>query len=382
MRVYLDNAATTALLPEVQTEMIQFMKRYHGNPSSTHWVGREARVEIEKARKKIASVIGAVDKEIIFTSGGTEANNYILKSLVLTGAIERIISSPIEHHSVLDSLDWISKYTSVEVHYFGIDKKGSINLSELEELLTHSNEKTLVSLMHGNNEIGNLLDLKKVGELCHQNNAFFHTDMVQTLAHYPINLTELPIDFASASAHKIHGPKGVGFLYVKEKTINPKPFLHGGAQERELRGGTENTIGIIGMAKSYESAYQQMGKDTEYILGLKKQMIEHLNTQIPNVEYNGMSGNLEKSMYSLLNIQLPIPRENTLLFNLDLKGVAVSEGSACSSGANEASHVLKALGQPEEDFNNLRISFSKLNTDEEINYTAKVISEIYYDLLK
>lgn len=382
MYAYLDNAATTPLHPEVKTEIVRYLERYHGNPSSTHSVGREARVELEKARKKIGACIGAAEKEIIFTSGGTEANNFILKSLVLSGDIEQIVSSPIEHHSVLDSLNWISKHTNADVIFLDIDKKGNLDLSELEKLLTNSNKKTLVSLMHGNNEVGNLIDLKQVGTLCHKNHAFFHTDMVQTLAHYPINLKELPVDFVSASAHKTHGPKGVGLLYVKEKAIKPTPMLHGGAQERDLRGGTENSIGIVGMAKSYELSHQSMEVDMEYVLSLKKRMIEQLDSNIPNVSYNGKSGNLEESLFNILNVQVPGPRDNTFLFNLDLKGIAVSEGSACSSGASEGSHVLRAMGQPEEDFNNLRISFSKMNTIEEVDYAAKAIAEVYHDLLQ
>ncbi|MCB0494922.1 MAG: cysteine desulfurase [Cyclobacteriaceae bacterium] len=381
MDVYLDNAATTPLDPEVISEMSGFMERFYGNPSSTHFKGRETRVELEKARKKIASIVGAAEKEIIFTSGGTEANNFILKSLSLAGELNRIISSPIEHHSVLDSLEWISKNTKVKIHYLSVDEKGNCDLEELEKGLK-AGKKTLVSLMHGNNEIGNLLDLKKVGDLCLSNNALFHTDMVQTLGHYPISLNALPIDFASASAHKIHGPKGSGFLYIKNKAGKLRPYFHGGAQERGLRGGTENILGIIGMAKAFEVARNTMDDQKALIAGLKNRMIEQLNSQIPSVQYNGLSGQSDGCMYNILNVQLPGPYDNTLLFNLDLMKIAVSEGSACSSGASEGSHVLRAMGQSENNFNNIRISFSKMNTTEEIDYAAKAIAKVYRDLLE
>lgn len=381
MHAYFDNAATTPLDPEVISEVSSFMTKFYGNPSSTHFKGREARVELEKARKSIASFVGATEKEIIFTSGGTEANNFILKSLSLAGKIDRIISSPIEHHSVLDTLEWIAENTDTEVCYLPVDDKGIHDISELENLLA-AKQVTLVSLMHGNNEIGNLLDLEKIGALCKENNALFHSDMVQTFGHYPINLASLPVDFASASAHKIHGPKGVGFLYVKDKAIKPWPYFHGGAQERGLRGGTENSMGIIGMSKAYEVAQLYLDKHKAHILNLKNQMIEQLSAQIPEVQYNGLSASSEDSLYNILNIRLPGPYDNTLLFNLDIKGVAVSEGSACSSGAAKGSHVLRALGQAEGDFNNLRISFSKMNTLKEVDYAVKAIVEVYRDLLQ
>lgn len=376
MDAYLDNAATTPLAPEVTEAMSDFMGSFYGNPSSTHAKGREARVEIEKARKTIAKIIGAQEREIIFTSGGTEANNTILKSLALSGSIEYIISSPIEHHSVLDALEWIKNNTNSKVVYLNVNHKGHIDNKQLEDLLS-ANNKALVSLMHANNEIGNILDLEKIGELCNANNALFHTDMVQTLGHYPLRLNELPIDYATGSAHKIHGPKGVGFMYTKSKSEKPEPLFHGGAQERGLRGGTENGIGIIGMAKAFNIASTSMGQDKEFILSLKKRMIDGLKANIPNTKFNGDSELSADSLYTLLNVQLPGKKEDTFLFNLDLKGVAVSEGSACSSGAPEGSHVLRAMGQPDNDFNNIRISFSRFNTFEEVDYAIHTIAEVH-----
>lgn len=374
MQVYLDNAATTALDDEVITEMTHFMRTYFGNPSSTHLKGRETKVELEKARKKIAKLIGAREKEIIFTSGGTESNNAILKSLALSKTIERIISSPIEHHSILDTLNWIKANTNIEVVYLKVDSIGNHDLDELESLLK-INCPTLVSLMHGNNEVGNLLDVKKVGKLCKVHNAFFHTDMVQTLGHFPLNLNELPIDFASASAHKTHGPKGNGFIYINSSTSKLETFSHGGAQERSIRGGTENIIGIIGMAKAYEIALKSLEKDRKHITKLKESTIKGLKKHVPKILFNGASSNLNASLYNVINIQFDSTLDETLLFNLDINGVFVSEGSACSSGASKGSHVLQAIDSKARLKNNIRISFSKKNTFDEVDYAIKVISE-------
>ena len=381
MQVYFDNAATTPLHSEVIAVMHKYMLTHYGNPSSTHSKGREARVELEKARKKIASIVGAQEKEIIFTSGGTEANNFILKSLALEGNIKRIISSPLEHHSVLDSLDWIKEHTQVDVNYLNTDNNGHINIEQLEELLQDA-EPTLVSLIHGNNEIGNLIDLNRIGTICHNNNALFHTDMVQTLGHYSINLKSLPIDFATSSAHKIHGPKGVGFMYINSKRSKIESFIHGGTQERGIRGGTENIIGIIGMAKAFELGLNSLVQDQKHILTLKTRMLNGLIKNIPKAQFNGDSSNLETSLNNLINLRLPGPKDDTYIFNLDLRGIALSEGSACSSGASKGSHVLRAMGQTNEMYNNLRISFSKLNTTEEVDYALTVISEIAKDSLK
>lgn len=371
MDVYLDNAATTLPDKEVIDCMLSFWKQQTTNPSSTHALGRKARAALEQARKKIAAVLGCKEKELIFTSGGTEANNLILKSLALHQQIGHIISSPIEHHSVLDTLAWISKYTPVQVHYVNITRQGNINLSSLEKLLkTYSS--ALVSLMHANNEIGNWLDLASVGQLCQQYQALFHSDMVQSLMHTPLALHTLPIHFASGTAHKLHGPKGIGFIYAKAKLPT---LVHGGSQERGLRGGTENISGIIGMAKAFELASAQQTEHSKHLLALKEHMLKLLAQQIPQATFNGLSAHVTESVPHILNIKLPGSYDNTLVFNLDMQGVYVSEGSACSSGALEGSHVLNELERGQASGNNLRISFSKYNTTQQIDYAVKILAE-------
>jgi len=374
MQVYLDNAATTKLDPEVISVMQDFTVTHYGNPSSVHAKGREARVKLEKARKSIADSIGCKGKELIFTSGGTEANNAILKSVAFSGTIKRIISSPIEHHSVLDTLDWIKTNTSLEIVYLKVSEKGDIDLKQLRFLLAQ-NTPTLVSLMHGNNEIGNLLDLEFVGDLCKDHNALFHTDMVQTLGHLPISLSQLPIDYASASAHKVHGPKGVGFIYVNSKTTKLGSFLHGGAQERSIRAGTENGSGIIGMGKAYEIASMSFKAHHQYLSTLKKYFVKESKSALANIIFNGNSANLELSLPNIINVRLPGTYDETLLFSLDLNGVYVSEGSACSSGASEGSHVLAAISRSDDKTNNIRLSFSKFTTLAELDYAIKTISD-------
>ncbi len=374
MQAYLDNAATTQLDPEVISAITEFMTHYYGNPSSTHAIGREAKVELEKARKKVASIIGCKDKELLFTSGGTEANNAILKSLALEGRIERIISSPIEHHSILDTLAWIQKYCKIEILFLDVNELGDIDLTQLESLLKEE-KKTLVSLMHANNEIGNLLPLKKVGFLCRAYNALFHSDMVQSFGHLPLNLSELPLDFATGSGHKIHGPKGVGFIYTNAKHAKLTTYMHGGAQERGVRGGTENITGIIGLAKAFELAQHNLSDQTAQFIKLKNKFVSILHKKIPSATFNGRSNQLQESLPNIISICLPEQKNETLLFNLDMQGVYVSEGSACSSGSNEASHVIGALSKEKSENNNLRISFSKFTTFEEIEFAIERISE-------
>jgi len=375
MQVYLDNAATTKLDSEVISVMQDFMATHYGNPSSVHAKGREARVELEKARKSIANCIGCKDKELIFTSGGTEANNAILKSVASSGTIKRVISSPIEHHSVLDTLGWIKTNTSLEIIDLGVSQKGDIDLKQLRFLL-EQNIPTLVSVMHGNNEIGNLLDLELVGNLCKDHNALFHTDMVQTLGHLPISLNQLPIDYASASAHKVHGPKGVGFMYVNSKTTKLTPFLHGGTQERSIRAGTENGSGIIGMGKAYEIASKSFKAHQQYLLTLKKHFIKQSKSVISNIVFNGNSASLALSLPNIINVRLPGTYDETLLFSLDLNGVYLSEGSACSSGASKGSHVINSILKKERNSNNLRLSFSKFTTIEQLDYAINAIAKV------
>jgi cysteine desulfurase len=376
MKVYFDNAATTAMDDQVIEAMLPFMKSHFGNPSSVHSHGREVRNAIEKSRKKVAELLNTSPSEIFFTSGGTEADNTALVCGIDTHGITHAISSPIEHHAVLHTLEILEKKGKIKLSLLDINDKGEINLAHLEELLK-SNPNSLVSLMHANNEIGNLNDLEKIGSLAREYGAFFHSDTVQTMGHYVHDLKTLPVDAIVAGGHKFHGPKGSGFLYVrKDKKIYP--FIHGGAQERNMRGGTENVIGIIGIAKALELAYEDMAGHQAYVEKIKKHFIEKLKTEIPGLEFNGMSADLSKSLYTVLNVSLPPSEANRgmLLFNLDLEGISASGGSACSSGATVGSHVLRALNHnPERD--SVRFSFSRFNTLEEVDYTIGKLKELY-----
>ncbi len=376
MKVYFDNAATTAMDDRVIEAMLPFMKTHYGNPSSVHSHGREVRTAIEKSRKKVAELLNASPSEIFFTSGGTEADNTALVCSVETHGITHAISSPIEHHAVLHTLEVLDKKGKIKLSLLDVDQKGNVDYSQLRDLL-QKNPGSLISLMHANNEIGNLNDLQKIGELAKEFGAFFHSDTVQTMGHYVHDLKNLPVDAIVAGGHKFHGPKGSGFLYVrKDKKIHP--FIHGGAQERNMRGGTENVIGIIGIAKALELAYEHMSDHQAHILSVKKHFIEKLNSEIPGVEFNGMSADLDHSLYTVLNVSLPPSESNRgmLLFNLDLEGISASGGSACSSGATVGSHVLRALGhQAERD--SVRFSFSRFNTLEEVDYTIEKLKELY-----
>jgi cysteine desulfurase len=367
MRIYLDNAATTPLDPEVFEAMKPFMLEDFGNPSSVHSHGRKVRAAIESSRKKIAELLNATPGEIIFTSGGTEADNAILRSAVATYKFTHIITTPIEHHAVTHTVDHLSK-KGLAVSFVNLDEKGHVDIAHLEELL-RKNPASLVSLMHANNEIGNILDIQKVGDLCAAHNAFFHSDTVQTVGHYRHNMKSLQVCGMTAAAHKFHGPKGIGFMFIrKDKKIHS--FIHGGAQERNMRGGTENVYGIIGLATALEIAYRDMDSHTRYIQGLKDRMIEKLRAAIPGVSFNGDSANAEKSLYTVLNVSLPESDENEmLLFNLDLQGISASGGSACSSGATTGSHVLATL-YPGSKRGAVRFSFSKYNKPEDIDNTV------------
>jgi cysteine desulfurase len=374
-RVYLDNAATTPLDLEVFEAMKPFMLEDFGNPSSTHAHGRKVRAAIESARKKIAELLQCTPGEIIFTSGGTEADNAILVSAVETYNIQHVISSPIEHHAVTHTLENLAKLGKIKLHHVALDEKGHVKLDHLEQLL-QQNTKALVSLMHANNEIGNLLDIKAVSELCEKYDAFFHSDTVQTMGHYRHDMKTLKVCAMTAAAHKLHGPKGIGFMYIrKDKKIHP--FIQGGAQERSMRGGTENVYGIIGLAKAMEVAYRDMDEHQQHIQSLKSHMIERLQQEIPGVSFNGDSANLQKSLYTVLNVSLPESEENhMLLFNLDLQGISASGGSACSSGATTGSHVLGAI-YPGSKRGAVRFSFSKYTTKEDIDYTVTKLAEMY-----
>ncbi len=375
MRVYLDNAATTPIAPEVFEAMVPFLKNEFGNPSSTHSFGRQAKGTIETSRRKVASLLNAKPSEIVFTSGGTEADNMAFSIAVNELGVERIITSKIEHHAVIHTAEDICGKKKLEFHLVNLLPNGHIDLTHLEKLLAQSDKKTLVSLMHGNNEIGNLLPLEKVSEMCRKHNAYFHSDTVQTMAHYKFDLSELDIDFITGAAHKFHGPKGIGFLYIKS-SIKGLPFIHGGSQERGLRGGTENLYGIVGLAKAMEIAYDDLEAHQKHVQGLKTHMIKELEKNIEGVCFHG-DVTPENSLYTVVNVCLPkTSKASMLLFTLDLKGVACSGGSACTSGSAVGSHVLEGI-KADTSRPNVRFSFSRFTTKEEIDFAVGVLKEVF-----
>ena len=374
MRVYLDNAATTQLAPEVLEVMIPILSNEFGNPSSTHYYGRQAKASIETSRRKIAKLLNCQPSEIIFTSGGTEADNMALYSSVHQMGVKHIITSAIEHHAVGHTAEAIEKEGLARISYVKLDAKGNVDLADLEQLLT-TEDKTLVSLMHANNEISTLLPLQKVSQLCRKYDALFHSDTVQTMGHYPFDLQELDIDFITGAGHKFHGPKGIGFLYINKKA-KAEALIHGGAQERGLRGGTENIYGIVGIAKALELAYEDVAGHQNHVQGLKSYMIDQLNSIFDDIYIHGES-NPEKSLYTVLNVCFPkTDKTGMLLFTLDLKGVACSGGSACSSGAAKGSHVLEGINA-DPNRPNVRFSFSRYTTKEEIDFALKMIKEAF-----
>ncbi|REJ83544.1 MAG: cysteine desulfurase [Bacteroidetes bacterium] len=372
-RVYLDNAATTPVDPEVIEAMIPVLQNNFGNPSSIHHAGRETRTLIEQARKTVAGILNVSPSEIFFTSGGTEANNTALHCSVRDLGISHMITSPIEHHAVLHTLQELQKEGKIRLSLIKLDECGRIDMNDLERLLA-ANPGCMVSLMHANNELGNLLPIQEVGELCQKYNALFHSDTVQTMGHYKIDLGKLPVHFVTCAAHKFHGPKGIGFLYVNSK-IKIHPFIFGGAQERNMRGGTENVYGIVGLAKALQIANDHLDEHTNYIKGIKSYMIEQLRAAIPGVEFNGDPEG--ESLYTVLNVSFP-DTENSemLIFNLDIAGIACSGGSACSSGSNTGSHVLKAVYKDSKR-PAVRFSFSKFTTREEIDFAVEKLKELF-----
>lgn len=376
-KVYFDNAATTQIREEVVDRMAEVMKEVYGNPSSTHAFGRSAKTLIEQARKTVARILNVAASEIIFTSGGTEADNLILNSAVRDLDVKRIITSKIEHHAVLYTLNKLHEVYGVELQYVNLDDCGRVDLNHLEELLKQSEEKTLVSLMHVNNEVGNLLDIKRTGEICKAYNALFHSDTVQSVGHYELDLSQIKIDFTAVSAHKFHGPKGVGFAFIR-KNSNLQPLIFGGEQERGYRAGTEAVHNIVGLEESLKLAYLHLDEEREYITSLKKHFTDLLKNEIPEAKFNGECDDFENSTYTLLNVCLPMSQEKALmlLFQLDLHGIACSKGSACQSGSGQGSHVLNAF-LSEEDLKkpSLRFSFSRYNTKEEVEYVVKVLKE-------
>lgn len=375
MRVYLDNAATTPVAPEVAECMISLIREEFGNPSSSHYYGRKSKAVIENSRRTIARILNCQPSEIIFTSGGTEADNMALNTAVHCLGVTHIITSKIEHHAVGHTAEHITTdCPQVRISYVELDDKGHVNLNHLETLL-NTEEKTLISLMHANNEIATLLPLKKVSELAKKYNAYFHSDTVQTMGHYAFDLKELDIDFITCAAHKFHGPKGIGFLYVnKNNTV--QPLIHGGAQERGFRGGTENLYGIAGLAKAMELAYEDVEKHQEHVQEVKDHMIHLLKENFDDISFIGET-DPANSLYTVLNVSFPkTEKAGMLLFTLDLKGVAASGGSACSSGAVKGSHVLEGIGA-DGTRPNVRFSFSRYTTREEIEYTVSQLVEIF-----
>lgn len=373
MHVYFDNAATTALDKAVIDVMVQTMNDNFGNPSSIHAHGRETKTIVERARRTVAKLLNASPAEIFFTSGGTEADNMAIVRAIEAYGITHAISSPIEHHAVLHTLEEMQKDGKIQLDFLRLDQKGNIDLSHLEDLLAR-NPRTFVSIMHANNELGNITDIQKVSEICEQYNAVFHSDTVQTMGHYVHDLSKLKIDFITAAAHKFHGPKGVGFLYINSRN-KIKPLIHGGAQERNMRGGTENVYGIVGLAKAMEIAYEEMEAHQQQIQALKDYMKEQLLQHIPDITFNGET-DANKSLYTVLNVSLPCTdMGDMLLFNLDIKGVSASGGSACSSGSDIGSHVLRGIGaDPKRP--SVRFSFCKFNTKEEVDFVVQVLKEI------
>jgi cysteine desulfurase len=373
MPIYLDNAATTRLDDEVIEAILPYMREHFGNPSSIHSYGRVTRAAIEKSRKSIASLLNAAPAEIFFTSGGTEANNMALTRTIADLGITHAITAPTEHHAVLHTLEVLALEGKIKLSIVNLDEKGAVDLNHLEELLSN-NSRSLVSLMHANNEIATRIPLKTIAEMVKKHNGIFHTDTVQTMGHYALDLNDIPVDFLSCAAHKFHGPKGVGFIYIRSGT-GIQPFIYGGAQERNMRGGTENLYGIIGLAKALEIAYRDLHEHETHIKGLKNYMISRLNEVIPGVSYNGDIS--DDSLYTVLNVSFPPSSVgDMLLFSLDINGIAVSGGSACSSGSNVGSHVLQALNT-DPTRANVRFSFSKYNTKEEIEFTINKLQEIF-----
>lgn len=374
-KIYFDNAATTPLDKEVIRVMSEHMLQTFGNPSSSHEFGRKAKVQIETCRKRIATYFNCSPSEVIFTAGGSEADNLILYNAVKNLGVKRIVSTAIEHHAVLHTIEALQREYGIEVVHLALDQFGEVNMEELAECLQASKEKTLVSLMLVNNEIGNILPLKKVSDLCKAEKALFHSDTVQGIAHVPIDLKETPIDFMAASAHKFHGPKGVGFAIVN-RAYNMQPMLHGGEQEMGTRAGTENTHSIAGMDKALSLAMTHFEADKIHISKIKQYFINQLRQKVPGVAFNGHSDDPDRAAFHILNVRFPFEKP-MMLFNLDLKGIAASGGSACQSGSSKGSHVLQAiLDDKASKHTSVRFSFSKFNTIEEVDLVIKEIVEL------
>ncbi len=373
-RVYLDNAATTPLDPAVIAEMTTVMENYFGNPSAIHALGREVRTLVEKARKNVATLLNASPSEIFFTSGGTEADNTAIRCGISAYGIKHAITSKIEHHAVEHTLNMMLKDGQIDkLSFVNIDEKGAIDYAHLEELL-QNNERSFVSLMHANNELGTLTDMEKVGDICEKYNAIYHADTVQTMGHYVHDVRKLKAHFIVCAAHKLHGPKGVGFLFVNSNIKIP-PMIYGGAQERNMRGGTENVYGIVGLSKALEIAYNEMEAHQTHIQELKDYLKAQLIAEIPGIAFNGET-DPSKSLYTVLNVSFPeMDMADMLLFNLDINGICASGGSACSSGSNIGSHVLNGI-KADPNRPSVRFSFSKYTTKEDLDYVMEKVKMV------
>lgn len=374
-RIYFDNAATTSLDPQVLDAMMPYLTEKFGNPSSVYSYGRETKMAVESARKSVAKILNAHPGELFFTSGGTESTNTALNAAIRDLGCKHIITSPLEHHATLHTVEYLAHAGLAKLSFVQLTDKGHIDMANLEQLLAESADRTVVTLMHANNEIGNLLDIKQVGELCKKYDAIFHSDTVQTVGHYPFNLKDLHVHFINGAAHKFHGPKGVGILYVNED-ISIKPYINGGSQERNMRAGTENLYGIVGFAKALELATEHYEQDSAHVKGLKMYMAEQLKAAYPEIVFNGDT--FGESLYTVLNVSFPFnERTEMLLFNLDMAGICVSGGSACTSGANSVSHVIKAIaGNGASSMVPIRFSFSKNNTKEEVDIVIAKLKEL------
>jgi cysteine desulfurase len=372
-RIYFDNAATTALDAEVLEAMMPYLTNNFGNPSSIYSYGRESRMAIENARKSVAKILNAHPAEIFFTSGGTESSNTAINASIRDLGCTHIISSPIEHHATLHTVEYLHQKENIKLTYVNILPSGHIDMNHLAEILQDCNEKCLVTLMHANNEIGNMLDIHAVGNLCKQHKAIFHSDTVQTVGHFPFDLRNTPVDFITGAGHKFHGPKGVGILYINEN-VKIKPFINGGSQERNMRAGTENLYGIVGFGKALELATANYEKDKEHINSLKMYMMEQLQNHFEGVSFNGDPKN--NSLYTLLSVSFPkTEKSEMLLFNLDIHNICASGGSACTSGADAGSHVIRTL-KPHSNEVTVRFSFSKYNTKEEVDKVVEQLKTI------
>jgi cysteine desulfurase len=371
-RIYFDNAATTALDAEVLEAMMPYLTEKFGNPSSIYSYGRETRMAIENARKSVAKILNAHPSEIFFTSCGTESTNTTISAAINDLGCKHIISSPIEHHATLHTVEHYHQH-GVALSFVKLLPDGHIDMADLEKLLSESKERCLVSLMHANNEIGNMIDIHAVGELCKKYNAIFHSDTVQTVGHFPFDLKNTHVHFITGSAHKFHGPKGAGILYINEN-IKIHPYIHGGSQERNMRAGTENLYGIVGFAKALELATMNLEHERDTISSVKKYMMEELKNHIPSVEFNGDPNG--RSLYTVLSVSFPkTEKSEMLLFNLDINNICASGGSACTSGANAGSHVINAI-HPGSDRVTIRFSFSKNNTKDEVDTVVAKLKEL------